>query len=143
MEKKTVEAKCEYCFYFKFGGNPAPMVTVKNPREQPQFPIPSNFQQTNSLQDPKTPIEAFLYNFDERRHLITKTSAERISKYPESKDYLFTDATPTRLTTIQATSPQTSEHETSDSEKEEETLLKQLLKQRKKAAQTSSSEYSS
>nr|UGV34886.1 MAG: ORF1 [TTV-like mini virus] len=130
--KKTVEAKCEYCFYFKFGGNPPPMVTVKNPREQPQYPIPSNFQQTNSLQDPKTPIEAFLYNFDERRHLITKTSAERISKYPETKDSLFTDSTTTRLPTIQTTSPQTSEHETSDSEKEEETLLNQLLKQRKK-----------
>ena len=61
-----------------------------------------------------------------------KTSAERISKYPETKDYLFTDTATTRLPEIQTTSPQTSEHETSDSEKEEETLLNQLLKQRKK-----------
>lgn len=130
--KKTVEAKCKYCFYFKFGGNPPPMVTVKDPRTQPQYPIPSNFQQTNSLQDPKTPIEAYLFNFDQRRDFLTKTSTKRIREYPETKDSVFTDPTTARIPQVQATPPETSGEEASDSEKEEETLLHQLLKQRKK-----------
>ncbi len=63
LPKQTVEAKCEYTFILKFGGNPPPMVQLTNPTDQPQYPIPNNINGTNSLQDPTTPPELFLYNF--------------------------------------------------------------------------------
>nr|UGV37448.1 MAG: ORF1 [TTV-like mini virus] len=130
--KKTVEAKCQYIFYFKFGGSPAPMVDVKDPTKQPSFVIPNNFLETNSLQDPTTPAEYFLYNFDQRREILTRTAAERIIKDWQTKQTLFTDATTTPTTPAIHETLQTSEDETSDSEKEEATLLQQLLKQRKR-----------
>nr|UGV36135.1 MAG: ORF1 [TTV-like mini virus] len=130
--KKTVEAKCHYTFYFKFGGSPAPMVDVKDPTNQPSFVIPNNFLETNSLQDPTTPPELFLYNFDQRRDILTRTAAERILKDWKTKQTLFTDATTTPTTPAVHETLQTSEDETSDSEKEEATLLEQLLKQRKR-----------
>lgn len=87
--KQSVEAKCEYTFIFKFGGNPAPMVELTNPTEQPQYPIPNNFSNTTSLQDPTTPPELFLYNFDERRSIITKAATERICKDWQTKKLYF------------------------------------------------------
>lgn len=131
-EKKTVEAKCGYTFYFKFGGNPAPMYNIKDPTDQPQFPIPNNISKTTSLQDPTTAPELFLYNFDQRRHLLTQKAAERISKDWKTKKIIFTDGTTTPTTpAVQESTPQTSEDEASTSE-EEETLYQQLLKQRRK-----------
>lgn len=134
--KKTVEAKLEYTFRFKFGGNPAPMVDIKDPTTQPIYPIPSNFISTNSLQDPTTPPELFLYNFDQRRDYITKQATERMQQYQETKKNIFTDATTTPgPPTVLREAQQTSEDETSDSEKEEETILQHILKQRKKQHQ--------
>nr|UGV34989.1 MAG: ORF1 [TTV-like mini virus] len=130
--KQTVEAKCEYKFVLKFGGNPAPMVNLTDPTEQPQFPIPNNLIGTNSLQDPTTPAELFLYNFDERRGIITKKAADRISKDWETKKTLFTDATTTPGPPTIHQTLQTSEDETSEEEKEEETLFQQFLRQRHK-----------
>nr|UGV36133.1 MAG: ORF1 [TTV-like mini virus] len=131
--KNTVEAKCKYCFYFKFGGNPPAMVDVTDPTEQPKFPIPSNFIETNSLQDPTTPAELYLYNFDQRRQFLTKAATTRISKDYQTKQLMFADGTTTPgPPAILRQTSQTSEDETSDSEKEEEEILQQLLKQRKK-----------
>nr|UGV35129.1 MAG: ORF1 [TTV-like mini virus] len=133
--KTTVEAKCKYEFVFKFGGNPAPMVELKDPTEQPYFPIPNNIIDTTSLQDPTTPSELFLYNFDERRGIITKNAATRISKDWQTKKTLFTDggATPTAPPIQQK--QQTLSEETSDSEKEDETLFEEFLRQRYKQQQ--------
>nr|UGV35693.1 MAG: ORF1 [TTV-like mini virus] len=131
--KKTVEAKMEYIFRFKFGGNPPPMVDLNNPTNQPVYPVPNNELSTNSLQDPTIAPELFLYNFDQRRDFLTKQATERMQKYQETKKPIFTDATttPGPPTVLQQTL-QTSEDETSDSEKEEEEILQKLLKQRKK-----------
>lgn len=130
--KQSVEAKCLYTFYFKFGGTPAPMVQLKDPTEQPIYPIPNNISNTTSLQDPTTPAEYFLYNFDERRQLITKAATERITKdWPLTKT-LFTDATTTPAPPPVLQTHQTSEDETSDEEKKETTLFHQLLRHREK-----------
>lgn len=133
--KQTVEAKCKYEFYFKFGGTPAPMVEVNNPTEQPFYPIPNNINETTSLQDPTTPSELFLYNFDERRGLITKKATERISKDYETKKTIFTDggAAPPAPPILQT--QQTSQDQASDSENEEETLFQQFLRERTKQQQ--------
>lgn len=130
--KKTVEAKMEYIFHFKFGGNPAPMVEIKDPTTQTTFPIINNLIGQNSLQDPTTPPELFLYNFDQRRDLLTKQATERMLKdWPFTKT-VFTDGTTTPAAPEILQAPQTSDSETSDSEKEDETLVQKLLKQRRK-----------
>nr|UGV34721.1 MAG: ORF1 [TTV-like mini virus] len=130
--KKTVEAKCEYTVYFKFGGTPPPMVHVRDPTDQPTFPIPNQFLETTSLQDPTTPAELYLYNFDQRRHFLTEPATKRIKKDWKTKQTVFTDGTTTPGPPAIHQTPQTSEDETSDSEKEEATLFQQLLKQRKR-----------
>lgn len=131
-DKNTVEAKCEYNFVFKFGGTPPPMVHVKDPTDQPTFPIPNQLFETTSLQDPTTPAELYLYNFDQRRHFITEPATKRIKKDWQTKQTVFTDGTTTPGPPAVHQTPQTSEDETSDSEKEEATLFQQLLKQRKR-----------
>lgn len=131
-DKTMVEAKLKYDFYFKFGGDPAPMVDVKNPTQQPQFPIPNNGLQTTSLQDPRTPPEMFLYNFDQRRDYLTNKATKRISKDWQITDSIFsTTGTSHFAPEIQQTL-QTSSEETSDSEKEAETLLEQLQLQHRR-----------
>lgn len=69
-----------YKFYFKWGGSPPPMSTVKDPKEQPTFIIPGNRTSTNSLQNPTTDPASLLWNFDERRQQITPKAIERIQK---------------------------------------------------------------
>nr|UGV34813.1 MAG: ORF1 [TTV-like mini virus]UGV34823.1 MAG: ORF1 [TTV-like mini virus] len=134
--KETVEAKMAYTFRFKFGGNPPPMVDLKDPTKQPVYPMPNNNISTNSLQDPTISPELFLYNFDQRRDFLTKQATERMQKYQETKKPIFTDATTTPgPPAILHQTLQTSEDETSDSEKEEEEILNKLLKQRKKQQQ--------
>lgn len=130
--KQTVEAKCQYTFYFKFGGNPAPMVDIKDPTEQPAFPVPNNMLQTTSLQDPTTPPELFLYNFDERYGYITSKAAKRIKKDFSTKKTVFTDAGATPSAPPIQQTHQTSSDETTDTEEEEETCFQQLLRQRTK-----------
>nr|UGV35462.1 MAG: ORF1 [TTV-like mini virus] len=130
--KQSVEAKCEYTFILKFGGNPAPMVQLTDPTDQPQYPIPNNIIRTNSLQDPTTPAELFLYNFDERRQLITKAATERISKDWGLTTTLFSDATTVPAAPEILKTHQTSEDETSDEEEKEKTLFQQLLRHREK-----------
>lgn len=130
--KNTVEAKMKYVFYFKFGGNPAPMVDVSDPTKQPIYPMPNNFIQTNSLQDPATPPDLFLYNFDQRREMLTKQATERIIKNWISSKSLFTDGTTTPPAPETIQTLQTSSEEETDSEKETPTLLQQLRLQRRK-----------
>nr|UGV34536.1 MAG: ORF1 [TTV-like mini virus] len=128
----TAEANCKYCFYFKFGGNPPPMETVINPFDQPTYAVPSNISQTTSLQNPATPIQYFLSNFDQRRHELTNTATKRITKDWDTKASLFTDQGPISLNPPTSIQPQeTTDQETSESEKEEETLYQQLQQQRK------------
>ncbi len=93
--KKTVEGKCLYTFYFKFGGAPPPMVHIKDPTDQPDFPIPNQIMETTSLQDPTCPPEQYLYNFDQRRGYLTERAAKRIKKDWPLTESIFTDGTTT------------------------------------------------
>ena len=128
----STEAHLKYKFYFKLGGCPAPMEKVCDPSEQPIYPIPSNSLQSNSLQNPETPPEYFLYNFDETQGQITEKAATRMLTDWESKTPSIS-TTGTKLllqgTTLQR--PPTSD-ETSSSEEEEKSLQEQLRIQRRK-----------
>nr|UGV34277.1 MAG: ORF1 [TTV-like mini virus] len=130
-EGDTVEAKMQYCFYFKWGGNPPPMSTIEDPKEQPTYAIPSNIKSTNSLQNPETAPERLLYSFDQRRHEITKKALKRISKDWETEKTSLLPTDSTRF--AEPTILQTQASETSsDEEKEEENLYLKLQQQRNK-----------
>lgn len=125
IPKNSVEAKLEYIFHLKFGGCPAPMSLVENPADQPKFPVPNNMYENTSLQSPALPITEFLYNFDERKGILTKTATKRITKDQSLEQYLFTDGT---TESPFSAPPQQKETPEEDSEEEkEETPLLQLL----------------
>lgn len=125
----TAEAKIEYKFIFKWGGELPPMDLIDNPSEKPSYPVPSSKLTTNSLQNPTQRPETMLYPFDERQGFITKKAAKRICKDWTTKEASLLSTGP-RF----AESPQTQEtQETSSSEEEEEeNLFQQLINQRAK-----------
>lgn len=126
----SAEAHIKYYFYFKIGGQPPPMATLTDPENQPKFPTPNNIIKTPSLQDPTTPFEYLLYNFDERRGQLTKKAAKRITSYKETEKSIF----PITESSLQCptTSKKTiSSPETTDSENEEAPIQEQLNKQRR------------
>nr|UGV33939.1 MAG: ORF1 [TTV-like mini virus] len=121
---QSTEAHMKFNFYFKLGGCASETKDIENPEDQPKFPTPNNFANYTSLQSPEYPIQGFLYNFDWRRDFLTKKAEKRMQKYIAPEKPIFE---PTGLNILtEQTSPTTSqETETSDEEKEEETL--QLL----------------
>lgn len=126
-EGHTVEAIMDYKFYFKWGGNPPPMDTIKDPGEQPTFPVPRNELNTNSLQNPNTDPATFLWQFDERRGQITEKAAKRLQRDFPIKETSFTDGRHHFSPPIQEAPQETSE--TSSEEEEEETSLLLKLQQ--------------
>nr|UGV34134.1 MAG: ORF1 [TTV-like mini virus] len=131
LDTESEEIKIRYKCYFKWGGNPAPMITIDNPAHQATYPIPRNNNATTSLQNPTYPPEYYLYSFDERDYQITKAAQARIKKDYTIKETLLGLAGPSaKEVPAQAETTETSEE--SDSEKEEETLLLKLHRQRLK-----------
>lgn len=92
-DRKTTEAKAQYTFYFKFGGNPPKMSEIEDPGEQHSYPIPNNLIGRTTIESPTEPIHTFLYNFDTKRDILTTKAAKRITKDYETKKSLFTDGT--------------------------------------------------
>lgn len=121
---QLIQAHCDYTFYFKWGGCPAPMETIENPCDQEKFPIPSNQQQTIKIQNPATDKTDYLYDWDERRGLITSKCAKRLKKYKKTPTS-FTDGTTLDLQL------KTSSEESSEETEEEEAApsLQQQLQQ--------------
>ncbi len=135
---KMAELHCEYKFYFKIGGCIPPMEEITDPAKQTPFPIPTNINGPNSLQSPDTPIESYLYEFDERRGQITSKAAKRIKKDFTTSKTLFTDTETTGtdvpiLQTLQEIQDSSEEEET-----EEATLFEQLLNQRNNNSESES-----
>ena len=77
---KNIQATIKYDFFFKWGGNPAPMESVYDPTTQPVTPTPSGLQLQNEITNPETDISSFLYQWDTRRDFITQSAIERIKK---------------------------------------------------------------
>nr|UGV37591.1 MAG: ORF1 [TTV-like mini virus] len=130
-DRNSCEGHIGYKFHFKLGGEPAPMSISIDPTKQPKYNIPSNLLQTTSLQSPTTPIEYYLYKFDERRGELTKKATERIQKdfEPEKTFLSITDPStqcPTTFKQKETTS------ESSTEEEEQAPLETQLLHERRK-----------
>nr|UGV39356.1 MAG: ORF1 [TTV-like mini virus] len=127
----STEAHVEYKLYFKLGGCPAKLDKICDPADQPRYPIPNNIDEPNSLQNPTTPPEYFIYAFDERRGTLTKKAAQRMLTDFQPKEPTFLP-TGTKLQLPVKTHQETStSEETSDSEEEKTTLQQQLDKQRR------------
>nr|UGV34014.1 MAG: ORF1 [TTV-like mini virus] len=131
---EACQAKISYVFYFKWGGNPPPMDKITDPKNQPYFHLPSNYAQPNSLQNPTTNPQQYLYDFDQRRDEITKTALKRLQK-----DFKFTESSfspaerfqPAIQTAQESSSEESSEEETEETSK----LLNKLHKQQRKHQQ--------
>lgn len=129
-ENVSAEAHCKFCFYFKLGGCAQSIKNIEDPQRQPDFPHPGNILSTTSLQSPETPIENYLYSFDWRRHYLTPRATQRISSIKEIEKTALPIAGISRFNA--APPPQeSSEGESTDEEKEKETLL-QLLRHLRK-----------
>nr|UGV38456.1 MAG: ORF1 [TTV-like mini virus] len=122
--QKSISAHMKYCFYFKWGGNPATMENVYDPTAQPTFPTPNNKQITNEIDDPTISISNYIYNWDTRRDLLTKRAEKRIKQYKTDETTLFTDAERYQLQLNPLPPPQTSTETTQ--EEKEKTLFQQL-----------------
>nr|UGV34717.1 MAG: ORF1 [TTV-like mini virus] len=131
-DRISCEAKCKYTFYFKLGGCPPPMDDVCDPQKQPKYPTPNNILSTTLLQDPATPPQYFLNCFDQRRGMLTKKAAKRIKTDFETKELIF-PPTGTTSMDIQIPSPETtSTEDSSEEEKDPQTLQFSLKRQRRK-----------
>lgn len=131
---QAIQATANYSFYFKFGGNPPPMESITDPTKQPDIHLPTNFRATNSLQNPTTSPELFLYNFDERRGLLTDKAIKRLQKDYFTKEITLTDGSHFSAA-LQKQESSSSEETTSEEEEETQTLLNKLKRQRLKQKQ--------
>lgn len=128
-KKNSYEAKCKYCFYFKWGGNLPPMSTIEDPKAQCTYTIPGNELNTTSLQNPATAPERLLHQFDQRRGTLTEKAIQRIKQDWDTEKYFITDAATKFNVQLQGeTSPETS----SEEEEKEDNLFQQLQQQRLK-----------
>lgn len=133
---KQIECHCNYDFIFKWGGNPAPMETISDPAEQEKFPAPNNQLQGLEISSPGKPKEYYLYNFDEKRSLITPKAAKRLKKDFTSPTF-FTDcgAKDIPLKTQEESDQTSEEEEIQTSQTREEFLREQLLRKRQQYKQ--------
>nr|UGV34384.1 MAG: ORF1 [TTV-like mini virus] len=130
-KESSAEGHYSYKFIFKLGGCPPPMDKICNPVNQPVYPVPNNEQPSTSLQSPRTAIQTYLYNFDERRGEITTKAAKRIKKDYETEKTMLPFAGQSSMD-VRA-SPETSPAQTpEDSEEEEESIHLQLRQLRRK-----------
>nr|UGV39286.1 MAG: ORF1 [TTV-like mini virus] len=130
-EQTSCEAHISYNFYFKVGGQPAPMSNLTKPDEQPKYPIPNNLINTPSLQSPTIPFTQLLWNFDERRSELTKKATKRITDYQIPETSLISP-TETSLSVPSEAFKAQETSETSSSEEEETPIQEQLNKQRRR-----------
>uniref|UniRef100_A0AAU7SSX9 Capsid protein n=1 Tax=Betatorquevirus homini1 TaxID=3048395 RepID=A0AAU7SSX9_9VIRU len=87
---KSIETHMYYNLFFKWGGCPAPMENITDPAEQETFPTPGNIIQGLEIQDPKTPEQYTIWDWDERRGIITAKGSKRIKSHIETSTY-FTE----------------------------------------------------
>nr|AZK35848.1 hypothetical protein ORF1 [Torque teno mini virus 10] len=125
--QQTTEAKCQYTFYFNFGGKPPKMSHIDDPGDQHSYPIPNNLTGTSTIDSPTEPIQTFLHKFETKRDIITTNAANSIKKDYETKTSLFTDGTNSKQEEIYYPQQKT----TTDKEKETLQSILQQLQQRR------------
>lgn len=89
-KQNQIQIHALYNFHFRWGGCPAPMETICDPSTQEKFPTPYNLLQELNVEDPETPKETYIYKFDERDGLLTKTASKRLKQDFDTPKY-FTE----------------------------------------------------
>lgn len=133
--KKSLEAKVGYNFRFKFGGCPPKTDKITDPCEQPFYPVPRDEHNVYSLQNPNTPPETFLYQFDFKRDILTEPATKRIKRDYQTTESLFPTTGTMQLEAALPETTQTSQTSEEETEENEEALLLQLKHQRNKRKQ--------
>nr|UJI58627.1 ORF1 [Anelloviridae sp.] len=129
----SCEAHFLYNFQFKFGGCPPPMEKVCSPAAETKYPVPDTKHETTSLQSPETPIQTYLYSFDERKGLLTAPAAKRIKKDYSTETTSLPIAGPsTDLQPPHQTIQEESEETTEEEEKEDILLQLRLLRKKQR-----------
>lgn len=129
----SCEAHFLYNFKFKFGGCPPPMEKVCSPAAETKYPVPDTKYETTSLQSPETPIQTYLYSFDERKGLLTAPAAKRIKKdYSTETTSLPITGPSTDLQPPHQTVQEESEETTEEEEKEDILLQLRLLRKKQR-----------
>nr|UGV34641.1 MAG: ORF1 [TTV-like mini virus] len=131
-DRISAETHIEYKFRFKLGGCPPPMDNVCDPTKQPKYPTPGNLLSSTLLQNPETPLEYYLSSFDQRRDIITTKAAKRLKTDSTSKEHLFSSTGTTSTEVPLRTQETSSSGETSEEEKDPETLQLNIRHQRRK-----------
>lgn len=121
---KNIQGFVKYKFLFKWGGCPASMENIYDPKTQPVTPTPYNFNLLNEITDPTTSIQNYIYPWDQRRDQLTQAATDRITTCPINDTYVFTDGT-NPAETIQLFQAQTEDPEETQ-KTQEKTLLQQL-----------------
>lgn len=132
---RNIEAKIKYQFFFKWGGNLPPMSEIADPKGQINYPVPSNLQPSNSLQNPTEAPERLLYSFDQRRGELTKKALQRITKDSDFEKYFITDPAERFQVPVPTTETSTEEETTSEEEEKETDLIRLLQHQHRKQRQ--------
>nr|UGV36730.1 MAG: ORF1 [TTV-like mini virus]UGV37301.1 MAG: ORF1 [TTV-like mini virus] len=138
---KNIQIHCFYNLAFKWGGCPAPMEIITDPANQEKFPIPNYINQTIEIQDPTTPPQHQLWEWDERHQMLTATAAKRIKSHIETPTF-FTDfgakdpsaktqETPPTPTTEETETPQEQIELLQQHQRELKHRIKQLIKRQK------------
>nr|UGV39605.1 MAG: ORF1 [TTV-like mini virus] len=125
QDQQSCEAHVLYNFKFKVGGCPSNMETLCDPEGQPKYPIPDFKQNSTSLQSPATAIQTYLWDFDERRGIITDRAAKRIKKDQGTETFTFPFTGSPMDIPAPYQSPSQSDEETSE-ESEAQTTFKLL-----------------
>nr|ANQ39369.1 ORF1 [Torque teno virus] len=122
-KSQSIQVNALYKFRFKWGGCPAPMQNIKDPCQQPKFPVPGNLLQTIQIHDPAEDKQTTLSDFDERRQQLTTTATKRIKKAKDCKTPLFPD-----LLNPQIIYEETSETSSEEEEETQQTFSQQLIR---------------
>ncbi len=68
-------------FFLSWGGNPSKIgKQLIDPMSQPIYPLPDHQLFQNEITNPTTSIKNMLYDFDIRRHMLTKTAEKELKK---------------------------------------------------------------
>lgn len=133
----SIEAHCNYCFYFKWGGCPNELQNIKDPGEQTKYPVPNNFLQEIEIDDPKTDPKTYIWPFDIRRETITKKCSKRIREDSETDSFSVSGSKlqpkPMLCQSNQILqTPNISSAEEEEKETQDQNLLLKLREQRRK-----------
>lgn len=123
-----VQAKFKYDFRFKWGECPKTLKQPYDPCSQPNWTVPSNFQERLQITNPESKPQTELYDFDWRRDYVSQKAIKRIQKYtkPDENLQIFTGSHHEPPILRQT---QTSSSETEETSKEDQTSIKdQILK---------------